>query len=428
MASVRHVRCIKDKFRAELGRFVPSLVTTLYDFENSELRQSTFNDTGKVITDPIGFLRENGADFSVYCVDFDRRVLGLVKVRDLANSSDELKKAPFFFKAQRENTEKLLTIPFDLLPSIATSLEEAISTVRNVFLFDTGRCGSTLLCKAMDSTAGVQAVSEPDVYTSVFVFLQHHNFDLTHAAEEEAIMVLRCSTILLNFYFLKNDPSRQVICYKPRSCALFIADLLQRAVPSAKTIFLYRNLPGFFDSWASVMFSGSYWRYYISTALKIDAFYHIPNYIQMEPSLKFFTDNHRLVKYPAARGIPFFLVSSWLLRMQKAYDLINDDQSSFFHAIVTYKELVTHKERAVLKVLKEIGVDVPPEEIVKIKQVFGKDSQEGAGIQSVRRKGDISKNTWIGNWERKLFSSVIECFSGDLYGPEFVLQNTTVEV
>ncbi|XP_035684523.1 uncharacterized protein LOC118421370 [Branchiostoma floridae] len=138
----------------------------------------------------------------------------------------------------------------------------------------------------MNSAAEIQAVSEPDVYTSVFAFLQSHDFDLTPAAEEETIMVLRCSTILLNFYFLTNDSSRQVICYKPRSCALFIADLLQRAVPSAKTIFLYRNLPGFFDSWASVMFSGSYWRYYISTALKIDVFYDIPNYTQMEPSLK----------------------------------------------------------------------------------------------------------------------------------------------
>ncbi|XP_078608432.1 uncharacterized protein LOC144880242 [Branchiostoma floridae x Branchiostoma japonicum] len=389
MASLRHVRC-KDKFRADPGRSLPYLRTTLYDFENSELRQSTSLDSGEAISDPIGFLRENGADFSVYCVDFDRRLLGLVKVQDVANSGDEVRKAPFFFQAQRENTEELLTIPFDLLPSIATSLEEAVSTVRNVFLHHVGRCGSTLLCKAMDSTAEVQAVSEPDVYISVYEFLQRHDFNLTPAAEDEVIMVLKCSTILLNFYFLKNDPSRQVICYKPRSCALFYADLLQRAVPSAKSIFLYRNLPGFFDSWASVLFSGSYWRYYISTALKIDVFYHIPKYIHMEQSLKFFTDNHRLVKHPAARGVPFFLVTSWVLRMQKAYDLINDDQAGFFHALVTYKELVTHKERAVLKVLKEIGVDVSPEEIVNIKKAFGKDSQEGASIQSRNSKGVLA--------------------------------------
>ncbi|KAI8518367.1 hypothetical protein Bbelb_043840 [Branchiostoma belcheri] len=235
MASISKV-CCKDKFLKE--EVDPMLLTTLDDFTSS-------SSSSAEVSNPANFVRQNGAQFSVYSVDFDRRVLGLVRVRKGVN----IKRSPFFFQAQRENAEELLLIPFDTLPAVADAVRKQAAAARNILLHNTGRCGSTLLCKAMEATTEVQAVSEPDMYTWIYVYAQVHDFNLTPAEEEDILMVLRCSTILLNFYLLQNDQSRPVICYKLRGFAIFIADLLQRAVPEAKTIFLYRDLPGFFDSW-----------------------------------------------------------------------------------------------------------------------------------------------------------------------------------
>ncbi|XP_035663458.1 uncharacterized protein LOC118407147 [Branchiostoma floridae] len=330
----------------------------------------------------------------------------------------------FWATAQRVNAEELLLIPFDLLPSVADAVRDDIAEVKNIFLHSTGRCGSTLMCKAIETTKEVQAVSEPDMYTSLFEFYQARGFHLTSAEEDDVMMVLRCAHVLLNHYILQSDPSRLVICYKLRGFAIFIADLLQKAVPEAKTIFLYRDLQGYYDSWLSVGFKDSYWKYFLKTALRLDVFFDIPAMLRMEPCLAFLTDNKRLATYPLLRGEPFFTVSSWLLRMQKAYDLIQDDPTKFFHACLRYNELVMHKEHIVLKVLKQLGFDIAPEVGLKMKEVFGRDSQEGTFLKSARRTKGVSGGSWVGVWERNMFSNVIESFQGDVGSSEFILKNT----
>ncbi|XP_078606120.1 uncharacterized protein LOC144878882 [Branchiostoma floridae x Branchiostoma japonicum] len=421
MASLYKVDC-KDEFLRE--KLDPMLLTTLDDFTRSTSNSSSSLDGVKGISDPADFVRQNGAEFSVYTVDFGRRVLGLVKVRrGLA-----INRAPFFFQAQRENAAELLLIPFDILPSVVDAVKSDAAVARNVFLHNTGRCGSTLLCKAMEASTEVQAVSEPDVYTWIYVYAKAKDFQLTSEEEEDILMVLRGSTILLNFYLLQNDPSRRVICYKLRGFAVFVADLLQRAIPHAKTIFLYRDLPGFFDSWISVLFSGSYWKYFLTTMLRIDRFLAVHNMMHMVTYFKKdYINDIRLVTYTGTRGIPFFFVSTWLLRMQKAYDLIRNDPSNFFHSCVRYNELVTQKEKIDLDVMKQVGIDIHSEECSKMKEIFDRNSQEGTSMQSVRKKADESESSWVGTWERNLFSEVIDHFEGNIDNPEFILENTTVE-
>ncbi|XP_078583837.1 uncharacterized protein LOC144866350 [Branchiostoma floridae x Branchiostoma japonicum] len=414
MASVLKVHC-KDIFLTGLEH--PHLMTRLDDFV--EYSDPSSEGDRKDVLDPVNFFRLRGAEFSVYSADFDRRLLGLVR-------------------AQRVNAEELLLIPFDLLPSVAGAVCSDVTDVRNIFLHSTecvldvcafscylkGRCGSTLMCKAIEATKEVQAVSEPDMYTSLFEYYQARGFHLTSAEENDVMMVLRCAHVLLNHYILQNDPSRPVICYKLRGFAIFIADLLQKAVPEAKTVFLYRDLQGYFDSWLSVGFKDSYWKYFLKTALRLDVFFDIPAMLRMEPCLAFLTDNKRLATYPLLRGEPFFNVSSWLLRMQKAYDLIQDDPTKFFHACLRYNELVMHKEHIVLKVLKKLGFDIAPEVSLKMKEVFGRDSQEGTFLKSARRMKGVSGGSWVGVWERNLFSDAIENFQGDVDSSEFILKNT----
>ncbi|CAH1227084.1 Hypp147 [Branchiostoma lanceolatum] len=378
MASLQKVRCSETFLKggndtmalALLGDFLPWQQST-----SQTMTTSVFDtDTGEAIADPVKFIQENGAQFSVYSFDLDQRVLGLVKVREEV----DIRKKPFLYQAQRENAEELLLLPFDVLPAVADALTESVSAVKNIFLHSTGRCGSTLMCKGMDVMSQVQAVSEPDVFTLIFEHICTRDVPLTSDEKEEIVTLLKHSVTLLNFWLLQNDPSRTVICYKLRSAAVFVADLMQKAVPQARNVFLYRDLTGFYDSSINLMFSGSYWRYFLVTALRLDAFF----------------------------------LSVLMKNMPRMF---------------SYEQLLEHKDQIILKVLEKLDIDVPTDtNASEIRAVFGVDSQEGSAAQSRRRKGDVMSSSWVGTWERNFFPTVLAHFDGDVNDPNFVMPNNMV--
>jgi hypothetical protein len=87
------------------------------------------------------------ADVSPYCFDLANRMLLCVSTPDIST-------AVFFYQAQRSRARSVIAVPFDALPRGPAS---------PVLIFSIGRCGSTLLAKALES-AGVRTVSEPDFY------------------------------------------------------------------------------------------------------------------------------------------------------------------------------------------------------------------------------------------------------------------------
>jgi len=87
-------------------------------------------------------------DVSPYCFDLANRSLLCVSTPDISG-------AVFFYQAQRDHARSVIKVPFESLPDGPAS---------PALMFSIGRCGSTLLVKALEA-AGVRAVSEPDVYT-----------------------------------------------------------------------------------------------------------------------------------------------------------------------------------------------------------------------------------------------------------------------
>ena len=87
-------------------------------------------------------------DVSPYCFDFENRALLCVSTPDISG-------AVFFYQAQREHARSVIRVPFETLPDGPAS---------PALIFSIGRCGSTLLVKALEA-AGVRTVSEPDFYT-----------------------------------------------------------------------------------------------------------------------------------------------------------------------------------------------------------------------------------------------------------------------
>jgi len=120
------------------------------------VRQRIANPTS--IAQPTDFVLEPGtqadpsrlfdADVSPYCFDFEERKLYCVSTPDIAG-------ATFFYQAQRQRARSVIKAPFAALPE---------ATASPTLIFSIGRCGSTLLHRAIDA-AGVPTVSEPDYFT-----------------------------------------------------------------------------------------------------------------------------------------------------------------------------------------------------------------------------------------------------------------------
>ncbi len=87
-------------------------------------------------------------DVSPYCFDLAGRSLLCVSTPDISD-------AVFFYRAQREHARSVIKVPFASLPRGPAS---------PALIFSIGRCGSTLLVKALRA-GGVRAASEPDFYT-----------------------------------------------------------------------------------------------------------------------------------------------------------------------------------------------------------------------------------------------------------------------
>ena len=110
--------------------------------------------------------------------------------------------------------------------------EEALLS-RIVFVHSTGRCGSTLLSKALGSAYDICSISEPDIYSTVFLAQRDKRL-----ARSEAQQLLRDATFLLALRSGINDKGSKHshLAIKFRSWVALDFDTVHKAVPEAKVL------------------------------------------------------------------------------------------------------------------------------------------------------------------------------------------------
>jgi hypothetical protein len=96
---------------------------------------------------PVESSRMLAAEVSPYCFDLSSASLLCVSTPDISHEV-------FFYQAQRRYARSVIKVPFELLPKGPAS---------PTLLFSIGRCGSTLLVRALNAL-GLRTVSEPDFY------------------------------------------------------------------------------------------------------------------------------------------------------------------------------------------------------------------------------------------------------------------------
>ncbi|EGD81617.1 hypothetical protein PTSG_02334 [Salpingoeca rosetta] len=201
------------------------------------------------VEDPRSVLVDN-PDLTVYSLFEDDKAVVLVEPAPVSITKDLTFARTFHYQELRGSAHKrAVLLSFAGLHSAVEALKAAHGCAepdaerallsRVVFVHSTGRCGSTLLSKALGSAYGVHSIAEPDIYSAVFLALKEGRM-----TRPEAKQVLRDATFLLAARAgLTSDAGSSTdatssataaLAVKFRSWVALDADIVHDAVPEAK--------------------------------------------------------------------------------------------------------------------------------------------------------------------------------------------------
>ncbi len=150
-----------------------------------------------------------------------------------------LSDAAFVYEAQTQHLQRLYAVDFETVVRLTEALPDP---AKLIFVHSTGRCGSTLLSKALNEVEGVVGLSEPDVFLDV----RHREPFEDPDYRDDVLPVLRgCVRLLCR-------PADRTWVIKPRSQVTAIADVLHGLYPEGKHVFMYRSALAFARSWARI--------------------------------------------------------------------------------------------------------------------------------------------------------------------------------
>jgi len=148
--------------------------------------------------------------------------------------------APFMFVGQRQEVQRVLAVPWAEANALAESLPEATNLGPVLFIQMTGRCGSTVLSKAIeDLQVGCQSVSEP-----VFLADVHEMLERGLCTKEEALTTMRAFVLMLVHQRRTAQPDKPIVVIKMRTLLTCwrACMLIPEALPEAKQIFQWRTV------------------------------------------------------------------------------------------------------------------------------------------------------------------------------------------
>lgn len=177
---------------------------------------------------------------SPYALDVARERVAFVRT---APGVDPAEAHPFFYAAQRKHAAELVLASFDEVHALADDL--AAVTMRFAFLYSAGRSGSTVAGKIAASLPSVQTLSEPDVFANLA--MERRSGD--GRREEQLVRIVRSTARIFGANRAAVDPQRRTLFIKQRGLGVFAAELVHRALPDARAVYLERDVAAVVDSY-----------------------------------------------------------------------------------------------------------------------------------------------------------------------------------
>lgn len=288
---------------------------------------------------------------SLYCLDDEQRRAIFVELPPEV----DLAQASFFYQTQFEQAQRLIAVPYEMLPQLAHQARPTLDKL--ILIYSTGRCGSTLLSQIFNEVDGVTSYSEPDVFSQI-IHLRR--------PDPERVELLRNCTRLIFKAGAVNNSRHQVL--KFRNQCVEIIGLFYEAFPQAKNLFLYRN---------TIAWAASFYRL-ITRGNQADE--PMPTHEAIN-----WLERHlgRPIS-PATLGVTLtaehlFLVEElallWLILLDR---VLRFQQQGIPILTLRYEELNQRRLETVSKLFDYC--DLPPAAAARALTAFARDSQEGTRL------------------------------------------------
>jgi hypothetical protein len=178
-------------------------------------------------------------DWSLYSLDLQK---GLAWFVELPPGFD-LSPCAFAFRDQRQLASRMLQVTLDDLVAVSAQMPPPAKVI---FIFNIGRCGSTLVSHVLNTCPRVWGLSEPIAFPRL-IMTNYNSPERLSAPRERLVELIRACTRLQ--FRPPAGSGRDIFAMKFHSQCLFHADLYFEAFPEAAFVFLYRDAITWTKSW-----------------------------------------------------------------------------------------------------------------------------------------------------------------------------------
>ena len=313
------------------------IITSLADFD---WREGEAVDADQLLDD---------RRIALYCLDNSRRRA----IFAVLPEGIDLSNLPFMYQAQFDHAEHLIALPYDEFTRLADSIPR--DNHKLLCLHNIGRCGSTVLCRALNEIDGVIALSEPDVLTN-FV-------NMREKPRREQIDLLRACFRWLCRPAIVGEHGHVVIKFRNQAAA--IMDLYLEAAPAAQHLFMYRNVLDWLASFhrIHVKRDAAPTRYSRQQVIEQQASYYGCSRDAIERLAHPSIGSFRVLE---GRAI------GWLYMLERYLEL---RQSGATIAALRYEDLQRDRDGALKSVLALLGL--PEAALFSARRAFASDAQAG---------------------------------------------------
>ena len=326
---------IHSRHREHMG-----IIASLDDFEWSA---GDTIDAASLLDDP---------NITLYCLDqANKRAIFTALPADI-----DLSQAPFMYQAQFDQAEFLVALPYADFLGLAEVIrfdDRALLCLHNI-----GRCGSTVLARALNEIDGVITLSEPDALTN---FVRMHGLP-----PREVRDLLRACARWLCRPAIVGDHRRIVIKFRNQATA--VMGLYVEALPNALHLFMYRNVIDWLASFhrLHVKRGAQPTRYPRKQVIDQQASYYGCPRAEIERLAHPSIESYRVLE---GRAI------GWLFMLEQYLELV---ESRAAVAALRYEDLQRDRHGLLLSVMKMMGL--PDTGLNAALRAFASDAQAGTKL------------------------------------------------
>lgn len=264
--------------------------------------------------------------------------------------------APFLYEAQYLSAHTLISVPFEIIQEEVqkrlSALHSSPSFVPSFsFLFSTGRCGSTLLSRILDTIPGVQNLAEPDAFTGILGLAREDRSN-----EETIITLLK---FCVDLFLLKNKEKH--IIFKFRSELNVFIPYFSKLFPDSKLLFMYRNGD---ETIKSLYRAAFFW------GPAVEQEHNQVHLRRLFPVLRFFKAENE--KISANEAFAVFWLSS--------IDFIFGTQKNIYLTCIRYETLLEKPEQVITELCKLLNIPSTQLQISEACKTLQEPSQKGSDL------------------------------------------------